>query len=533
MFHPFTFKSLPRKLNDPFNGKPHRAAIQAMDDLSEWIKTIPNLKTELCRGKMIGVLVVKSKDGETGYLAAFSGQVMSSNIIEGFVPPVFDILSKGSYFLEGEKTITELNRKIRDLESDHRYARMKDQLRLLKIENERKIQEYKDLLKQQKAERDKLRKSAELSEEEIERLNNESARGKSELKKMQKSASEEEQKYIDALSEINSAIIELKRLRIEKSELLQQRIFRDFKFKNGLGQEKDLLDIFNGQTPPSGAGECCAPRLLNYAFLNQMTPLAIAEFWIGASPEGKVRHNGTYYHACRSKCLPILSFMLQGIPVSETKKENTAEEESIKTIYRDDDIVVISKPSGMLSVKGKEDIQSVEEWAEKRFPMAEGPIIVHRLDQDTSGLMVLALTKEAHKSLQKQFENHTIEKKYIAVLKGNLKNNSGEISLPLMADISNRPMQYIDPEGLPAVTQYRVIKKTRYRTRVEFTPLTGRTHQLRVHSSSKQGLNCPIIGDRLYSDKKDKSRLLLHAEFLSFVHPTSGKKVSYTDAAPF
>ena len=347
----------------------------------------------------------------------------------------------------------------------------------------------------------------------------------------------------------------------ERSRQLQMWLFKQFVFLNAKGEEKDLCEIFDAETcriPPSGAGECCAPKLLQYAYSHNLQPICMAEFWLGQSPKGEIRYEGEYYPACHAKCKPILKHMLVGLDVEENPllPMLRATAERMRIIYDDDWIVAVDKPSGMLAVKGNLDVPSVEEKIQEIYPEISGPLIVHRLDMDTSGVMLIAKNKEIHKALQIQFYKHEIRKRYIAILDGIVKSDKGEIILPLSPDRNNRPRQMVNYEhGKESITHYEVISRTDATTRIAFYPLTGRTHQLRVHAAHTNGLGCPIIGDRLYgksplpvpplTDNREPSfplggirrgldnRLHLHAESIDFIHPITGKKLHLEVKAEF
>ena len=330
----------------------------------------------------------------------------------------------------------------------------------------------------------------------------------------------------------------------EKSRLsrrLQMRLFEQFRFLNALGETRSLTDIFDKETsriPPSGAGECCAPKLLHYAYANNLRPLCMAEFWLGQSPKGEVRYEGEYYPACNAKCKPILRHMLVGLDVEENPLIAVMRERvrQMRVIYEDDSVMAVYKPAGMLSVKGNVDAPSVESIILDSHPEVSGPLIVHRLDMDTSGIMLLAKDKETHKALQIQFYKHEIRKRYIALLDGIVESDHGTISLPLSPDRLDRPRQMVNwKHGKEAVTEYEVLERKDGRTRIAFYPQTGRTHQLRVHAASTEGLGCPILGDRLYSKsntikgmpqrKVTNCRMYLHAESIDFTHPLSGAHI--------
>jgi tRNA pseudouridine32 synthase/23S rRNA pseudouridine746 synthase len=331
----------------------------------------------------------------------------------------------------------------------------------------------------------------------------------------------------------------LKVRRKQLSEDLQLWLFRQYRMLNARGQEKDLVEIWRSYhasprlqarfpLPPGGSGDCCAPKLLQYAYLHQLHPLCMAEFWMGESPRGEVRHDGHYYPACRGKCLPILTWMLQGLSVDDDPQLAAATLSAPLTkVYADDDIVVVSKPSGLLTVPGRSTRPSVESILRNEGGFYDGPIIVHRLDQDTSGLLVVARNETAYHHLQQQFIRRQIKKRYIALLDGIVSRREGTISLPLRPDPLDRPRQLVDHEhGKPAITTFEVISTEQGRTRIALTPLTGRTHQLRLHCAHQEGLATPIIGDALYGTPSP-TRLCLHAERLSFVHPTTGELLTF------
>ena len=330
-------------------------------------------------------------------------------------------------------------------------------------------------------------------------------------------------------------IIALKKERKEKSNYLQQTLFSKYAFLNRKKELKNLLSIFNDPAikPPAGSGECAAPKLLQYAFANNLTPITMAEFWWGSAPNAAVRQHKNYYPACQGRCKPILTHMLANTEMdANLLLENLSEKQDLEIIYEDDALIVVHKPAEFLSVPGKEIKDSVYTRIKERYPSATGPLIVHRLDMSTSGVLLLTKTKEANKALQSQFINRTIKKRYVALLDGNLSKKSGKITLPLRVDLNDRPKQLVDfTYGKSAETDWKIINKENGKTRVNFYPITGRTHQLRMHAAHKNGLNTPIVGDDLYG-KKEK-RLHLHAEFIEFLHPTTLKKMSFTVAPKF
>ena len=322
----------------------------------------------------------------------------------------------------------------------------------------------------------------------------------------------------------------LKHERKERSANLQLRLFRQFRLLNYRGEVKDLCELFADtvqRIPPAGAGECAAPKLLQYAYLHGWRPLAMAEFWWGKPSQTEVRRQGCYYPSCTGKCGPILRHMLQGLDVEDNPlaQENDKGKE-LEIVYEDESLVVVNKPSGLLSVPGKERDASVQALMQARLPQADGPLTVHRLDMDTSGLLLIAKSKEAHQCLQAQFEQRLIRKRYIALLEGVVPNDRGSINLPLRPDLHDRPRQVVDLlHGKPALTDYEVLARKDGRTLIAFYPQTGRTHQLRVHAAHPLGLHCPIVGDTLYGTPAE--RLCLHAEQLEFTHPVSGERMMF------
>jgi tRNA pseudouridine32 synthase/23S rRNA pseudouridine746 synthase len=310
-------------------------------------------------------------------------------------------------------------------------------------------------------------------------------------------------------------------------------LFEQFKVLNAKGKEKSLLDIFaehSGIVPPGGAGECAAPKLLQYAYLNSLTPIAVAEFWVGESPLGEVRRDGCFYGACKSKCEPILGYMLQGLDIEDNALEKGGDISNIGIVYEDDYIVVVNKPSGVLSVPGIMGGTSVQQWLRDEYLHSNELFVVHRLDMATSGLLVAAKSMDAYKELQRQFAGREVKKQYTAILDGMPQKSEGVIELPLAADYDNRPRQKVDYlNGKPAITRYKIIGAVERNGRqcavVCFEPITGRTHQLRVHAAHKEGLDCPIVGDALYGTLNE--RLMLHASCISFVHPVDKELVTF------
>ena len=521
--------SLPEKFTYPFHYTPHPLCVAAAGEVGRYLSTKGEWQGELRKGKMFGVLIVRTGEGEVGYLAAFSGILAGKNRHTYFVPPVYDVQEPDGFFRIEEEQISGINRRIEELQADVRYKDCKQRLADETILAGQVLDEMREQMKAAKEERDRLRSTAMQASVETRGrtslLIRESQFQKAELKR-------QKQYWKDHLASLQAEVevfeTEIERLKAERktrSAALQQWLFKQFRMLNARGEERDLCNLFKDtvqKTPPAGAGECAAPKLLQYAYRNGWQPLAMAEFWWGDSPKNEIRRHGYYYPACKGKCGPILKHMLQGLHVEENPLETDMHRDTeLEIMYEDEWLSVVNKPAGMLSVPGKSDIDSVYGRVRRMYPEATGPMIVHRLDMATSGLILIAKTKEVHQNLQAQFKNRTVCKRYVAWLDGIVEKKEGHIELPLRPDPEDRPRQVVDAvHGKPAVTDYTVLHYDSGRTFISFIPKTGRTHQLRVHSAHPLGLNAPIVGDELYGRKAD--RLYLHAEYLGFIHPVSG-----------
>ncbi len=526
--------SLPRQFTCPFLYEPHPLALMAVERVRRYVATRDDWASELAAGKMLGVLVARDVEGRLGYLAAFSGNLAGSVHHGYFVPPVYDLLDPMGEFKQGEARITAINHEVERMQLAPEWVALQRHEAESRREMEDEIARFKVLMARHKRERDERRAMGGLTASEQEALLNQSRYEKAELKRLRHRHEQRLQDATARLAAYRDRISALRARRKAMSEALQERIFRLFVVGNARGEQRDLVEVFRplGTLPPAGAGECCAPRLLNYAYRQRLQPVCMAEFWWGASPVGEVRHHGHFYPACRSKCKPILDFMLQGLDVEDNHLEQPLGEATLDVIYDDRWLTVLDKPSGMLTVPGKQLEDSLYTRYRSAHPEAVGPIVVHRLDQETSGLVMFAKDKATHKALQQQFEKHTIRKFYVALLDGEVMDDQGTIELPMRPDVDDRPRQRVDPEcGKPAVTRYRVLQRRDGRTLVEMEPLTGRTHQLRVHASHPLGLNCPIVGDRLYGTAS--TRLMLHARSLTFTHPATGQSLTLQSPPPF
>lgn len=535
-FHLLTIPPpLPHRLNNPLGYEPHPLCVEAAKLVRADIAAHPSWAQEVANGKMFGVLLVETADHQTGYLAAYSGQILGRSDWEGYVPPVFNYLSPDGYFKTHEAEITRINRQLSALESAPHRLDALAALSQAQQEADIAIQTHTRKMAEAKLRRDEQRRLHPQSLD-TEALLNESRFLKAELRRLKQQHLQHISQAQAALETIDNELEALKQRRKSLSDALQSWLFKHFELSNGNGERRDLLAIFEqfeGKAPPSGAGECCAPKLLHYAFTHKMRPLSIAEFWCGASPKGEIRHDGYFYPACRSKCKPLLAYMLQGIDVAPSTLETTSTH-TLTVLYEDESIAVVDKPSGMPSVEGFHGVDSVERLMRRRYPSTAGPLMVHRLDMPTSGLMVIAKTKQVHAALQQQFEQRRVQKQYIALLDGVLSTQSlkGSIAIPLRADVEDRPRQLADyRNGKPALTRYEVVDQLSNRTRIALYPQTGRTHQLRVHCAHPDGLGVPIVGDNLYGKQAD--RLYLHASRLTFEHPVSGEAVSFSSPPPF
>ena len=481
----------PQQLNDPFNYEPHPLCILAAEEIKKYVRAHKELLEDAEKGEMFGVLIVKLEEREErkeereyslGFLAAYAGLLAQRNDWEWFVPPVYDAQQPDGRFKQTEAKISALNHQIEQLTDE-------------------------------------------------------------------------------------KAILELKHRRKEMSNELLLWLFSQYNLINYKGEVRNVVDIWRDYhnspkllrkfpLPPGGTGECCAPKLFQYAFQHGLQPLAIAEFWWGESPKREIRHHFQFYPACNGKCKPVLSWQIKRPSPCPPYREGAITPEAdkdclpsggagvgvyVQTLYVDDQIAVVVKPEGLLSVPGNTGEISLYDIMRQRFPNATGPMMVHRLDQATSGIIVVAKTEFAYKQLQRQFEQREVKKRYVAMIeeRGERREEStyavgdkGTISLPLSPDYLDRPRQLVDyEEGKPAVTDYEIIGEEGPYFRVLLTPHTGRTHQLRVHCAHQDGLGMPIVGDDLYGFHSD--RLYLHAEMLSFTHPLTGEKMEFEKAPDF
>ena len=563
----YDYSQLPTIFDYPHFYEPHPIAKYACDEVKRNIETLSiqnwtehsffnNQQSDNAVGKMFGVLVVSTDKGSLGYLKAYSGTITGVTHSEeyGFCPTLynrFDPDRSGFSYLTEEAELNKMNRRIEELQTDPKRKELQLALDAVKERAATSLSNAKLLKKEQKKQRKQVREQMreKLTPEEFvifsADLAQQSAYYQRKVKHIKAETTEEINDAQALLDKFEKELKDLKLTRRAKSNSLQNRMFEQYQFLNINGQRKSLLPIFaetSLQRPPSGAGDCAAPKLFQYAFNRGYKPIAMAEFWWGESPLLEIRKHNYYYPACRGKCEPILRHMLKGMTVEDNPLDQVGKEllESNKTsldiIFEDEFIIVANKQAEMLSVPGRNQEHSVYTAVRECYPNATGPLLVHRLDMSTSGLLVIAKDKEIHAKIQKQFIERTVKKRYTALLEGLLesRDRKGMIDLPLAMDYFNRPMQKVGfTEGKAAQTYYEVVETdlVNKRTRVHFYPKTGRTHQLRVHAAHEQGLNLPIVGDDIYG-QRDK-RLHLHADFIEIVHPITNKTVSFSVKAPF
>eukprot|EP00980_Cylindrotheca_fusiformis_P019979 scaffold7064_cov111-Cylindrotheca_fusiformis.AAC.2 len=594
-------KSLPTSFAYPFCYQPHPIAVYAANQVKEDIQELSRTKWKLHNfghplptttdnsmnnnntttgsandesavGKMFGVLVVRTKNSELGYIKAYSGTLQGVTHSEdyGFCPMVynrFDTTTNGDDGFDYGKEEAELNamnRRIESLETNPELNRRRAILNEVKEQTTLRLAKARKEQKEQKKLRQQQRNEMmnQLTEEEYknfeEELIQQSAAFQRHVKEVKATCQAQVQEAEESLEELESELQSAKQTRKNRSSELQNKLFDQYQFWNIGGKTKSLLPIFAATSlgrPPSGAGDCAAPKLFQYAFQKGYTPVALAEFWWGKSPMDEIRKHNFFYPACRGKCEPILQHMLQGMNIARSPLDDVGMDSStindLKVLYEDPYMVVVNKPNEMLSVPGRLQDHSVFSIMKERYPNATGPLLVHRLDMSTSGILIVAKDKDSHKALQSQFIDRTVKKRYTALLDGKVRSDlpkKGTINLPLCVDYLNRPMQKVDWEnGKPAVTEYEIILQENNNdndevhdsspdgtTRVLFYPVTGRTHQLRVHAAHSNGLDIPIVGDDIYGQQRQGQRLCLHAGYIELEHPRdSGKKMTFTSEAPF
>lgn len=539
-FHPLDVP-LPSHLalNNPFCYEPDALTLAAVRELQ---RHLSNPQSVTPSGKMWGVLVVEY-NGEVGFLCAYSGQIDGSEGSSG-CPPVFDYLQPDGYFKTHEAEITAINHEIERMEHDGQYLRLRQQLAEVSDAATRKITRRREAMVAAKYARDRRRAEGLVSEDERKAMIRQSQYLKAEVHRAKVFYRQKIEAIENQLRSTADTIAALRRRRKLMSDHLQSWLFSQFVLLNARGERKNMVEIFrtSGEvTIPSGAGECCEPKLLQYAYLHGMCPLRIASFWWGDTDDERSTPNAqrttfhvprSFYPACSGRCKPILSWMLQGLDVDPNPLEADTGQE-LRIVYDDEWLTVVDKPAGMLSVPGKGNRESVvsilaDRWRTRRSTF--NVFVVHRLDMATSGLMIVAKDPVTQRRLQRDFEQRKVKKEYVAVVETSsapLRSEwSGEVSLPLRPDPLDRPRQVVDFEhGKEALTLCRVLSAGNGEALLLLTPKTGRTHQLRVHCASPLGLNAPIKGDTLYGKPAD--RMYLHACRITFVHPQTGKQMTF------
>ncbi len=528
---------IPISLQNPFDNCCHPLAVKAARRLQNKLDKSPSLSNGLLAeggGKMFGVLVVADPSGKLGYLSSFSGMLNRRWMVPGFVPPVFNMEEQSAFLADGEARLKSLFFTIDSLRDNPERHKAMQQLAELTLKSEEELCAFKRGNQENRKERRLAREKMAADDFRLLlRLSLSSQQDKKAYKCLKAEWGEKLRQLRERLErEYDDKINQLRAEGSLMSQQLHNQVFDGYRLRNSLGEVARVRTLFEGKIPPGGTGDCAAPKLLQFAFKNRLKPLALAEFWYGASPLDGVRHHGEFYPPCRGKCQPILPFMLKGLGIETALSIETDTQLTPEIVFEDADIVVIDKPAGLLSIPGKIQKHSVSSWLAQRFPEATGPLLVHRLDMATSGLLLAAKNSRAHKILQKQFISRRVEKRYVAVLSKPPGLESKTIELPLRVDLDDRPRQLVCYEyGKKAVTRVEAISSDKQGTRVYFYPLTGRTHQLRVHAAHSLGLCAPIVGDELYGTRSN--RLLLHANRLSFDHPTSGIRMTLEATTPF
>ena len=540
----------PERFTFPFCYEPHPLSILAAEEVQHYLENqtdfVHNFGLDpqqegLVIGKMFGVLVVEDNNGELGYLSAVSGKLGNSNTHRYFVPPIYDMLDPDGVFCQEELKINALNAQITQIKSGPELSTAKHLVQTVMQENTHILAGARAMHKHNKAERKRIRQELQQHrttnpEPILEDLIKQSYRDQHEYDVLKQQCKERLEQAEVQLHTIANTIQLLKDERKRRSAALQQYLFDQYHFYNAHSDKKGVLAVFNeaiGMVPPAGSGECAAPKLLQYAYQQGLRPVCMAEFWWGASPISEIRRHKNFYPSCKGKCEPILTYMMQGLDVDPNPMLQIPRlEYELPIIHEDEDIIVVNKPAEYLSVPGINIKDSVHTKIIEMRPDITGPIIIHRLDMSTSGILVLAKNKEAHQFIQDQFIKHSVVKRYTALLDGLISQESGLIDLPLRVDLDDRPRQMVCYEhGKSAQTNYQKVSEESGRTRIHFFPLTGRTHQLRVHAAHHLGLDTPIVGDDLYGKRAD--RLHLHAGYIQFIHPNTKELIHFEVEDPF
>jgi tRNA pseudouridine32 synthase / 23S rRNA pseudouridine746 synthase len=509
----------------PF-GEPHAIARRAAEETTAWLARESGLPMhelgEPGRGKMFGVLVVRDRDGAVGYLRAFSGMLFGEWVLPGFVPPLFVPAERDAFWPAAEAELDALEAERQALIA----AEGALGLHALDAAQQAERQALRAVHAARKAERH----AARAGDADRHALAQASRADTAELRRLDAAHAAQRAPLAAEAARLVDTRTALERRRTARSRELWAKLYAGYVVENARGERIPLDSLY--AVPPGGAGDCAGPKLLGHAYREGLTPIAFAEWWWGAPPLAGGRLHGVYYPACRGKCGVLLPAMMTGLAVARPPLPGeTPPDTALRVVFEDDWLLVVDKPIGLLSVPGRHDRlrDSVLLRVRERLPSAA---VVHRLDLDTSGLLLLAKDETTYVELQRLFARRAIDKRYVAVLDGEVAGDRGQIDLPVRVDLLDRPRQIHDPaHGKAALTEWEVVARAPGETRIAFWPRTGRTHQLRVHAAHPQGLGVPIRGDRLYGRPAD--RLYLHAESLAFDHPRTGARVALTSPPRF
>jgi tRNA pseudouridine32 synthase/23S rRNA pseudouridine746 synthase len=534
LFTPFTPPpgvAPPTALPSPFDeGPPHPWALAAVEALSAEMRSDPAAPAE---GKMWGVMVSRAADGSHWWSRAFSGQLDGRWSAPGCAPPLFDLAARAAVEGPGEARVKALSAEIDAAWRAAALPARQEALSRLEVGQRAAMAALIRHHEDRRAVRALARRDPALTADARAALDRESAGDKADRKRLAAAQHAARAPLVAELEAAETGLIALQAARRAYCAELMRQLHDLYRLEDFTGAVHGLRALYAPAEPPTGAAECAAPKLIALAQAHRHRPVVIAEFFWGPPPPGGGRRHGHRYPACRGKCGPLLPAMLTGLDVAPPRTQATETPPGLDVVYEDAFLVVVDKPAGLLSVPGRGTHRQDSVWARLAAlrPEARGPLCVHRLDEDTSGLLLAAKDPETHAALQHLFETRAVTKTYVAVLERPPCTPAGTIELPLRLDPFDRPRQVVDGvHGKPARTRYERLEADAGR-RVHLWPESGRTHQLRVHAAHPQGLDAPIVGDRLYG--RAGGRLMLHAASLAFVHPRTGERVTFERPAPF
>ena len=520
-------------------------------------------------GKMYGILLVELPNGEQRVLKAFSGLLNGCSVVEGWVPP---IPGRDEVALEEARTLAQLDAIKQEILSLKQLSE-RQQYETLSDEFEQQLQAMSGRHRYCKHQRQEKRQQLcntlppEALTIALEQLDEESRQQGIERRQLKRQQNAVLQPLQQLIATTDTRISELKQQRKALSRQLQAQMHAIYSLTNFSGRSQSLQQLMP-KGLPTGTGDCCAPKLLHYAATHNLKPLGMAEFWWGTSLVNQDKIQGEFYGACTERCQPLMGFLLSGLKsisisnrdfdtssplllntLTHLRKSNVSDSEKychfpalspikgeMPILYEDEWLIAINKPPGLLSVPGRDRDRQDSVLSRLRHLLPDGMMLasVHRLDQETSGILLLARDRQTHRQLSQQFQQRQVHKVYEALLSGVVTIEQGTIELPLWGDPENRPYQKVDwQRGKPSLTHFQVMAREQDYTRVEFTPLTGRTHQLRVHAADARGLGVTILGDRLYGCNAVTSRLHLHARELNFEHPQLNETIHLHVKTPF